>query len=247
MDKSSAIYIGMATCGLASGARKIHDEVVRLVAEKGYPVTVHPTGCVGMCHNEPLLEIQMEGRARVTYRQVTVESVESILKAHFVDQTIFPDLAFGQSVEEGARPYEGVSAFNDTDYFRKQNKIVSRRCGVIDPSSIEDYLATNGYKALETVLKTMTPEQVVEVVTRSGLRGRGGAGFPTGLKWKFTYQSQGDEKYVVCNADERDPGAFMDRSVLEGDPHSVLEGMTIAAFAIGHAQKGYHLLPGRIP
>ncbi|MDA8150596.1 MAG: hydrogenase, partial [Nitrospiraceae bacterium] len=239
MDKTSSIYIGMATCGLASGAKKIHDEVLRIVAQKHYPVTVHPTGCVGMCHNEPLLDVQVAGRSRVTYTQVTPESVEGILKAHFEDQTVFPEHLFGQEEIEGHSLYEGVPNFNDTDYFRKQNKIVSRRCGVIDPSSIDDYLATNGYKALEKVLGGMTPEQVIEVVTISGLRGRGGAGFPTGLKWKFTLQSQGDEKYVVCNADEGDPGAFMDRSVLEGDPHSVLEGMTIAAFAIGHAKKGY--------
>ncbi len=239
MDKTSSIYIGMATCGLASGAKKIHDEVLRIVAQKHYPVTVHPTGCVGMCHNEPLLDVQMVGRSRVTYTQVTPESVEGILKAHFEDQTVFNEHLFGQEEIAGNALYEGVQNFDDTDYFRKQNKIVSRRCGVIDPSSIDDYLATNGYKALEKVLGGMTPEQVIEVVTISGLRGRGGAGFPTGLKWKFTLQSQGDEKYVVCNADEGDPGAFMDRSVLEGDPHSVLEGMTIAAFAIGHAKKGY--------
>ena len=239
MDKTSSIYIGMATCGLASGAKKIHDEVLRIVAQKHYPVTVHPTGCVGMCHNEPLLDVQMAGRSRVTYTQVTPESVEGILKAHFEDQTVFAEHLFGQEEIDGHSLYEGVQNFDDTDYFRKQNKIVSRRCGVIDPSSIDDYLATNGYKALEKVLGGMTPEQVIEVVTISGLRGRGGAGFPTGLKWKFTLQSQGDEKYVVCNADEGDPGAFMDRSVLEGDPHSVLEGMTIAAFAIGHAKKGY--------
>ena len=229
----------MATCGLASGARRIMEAVEKEARENGYELAVHPTGCIGMCHNEPILEVEAPGQPRITYAQVTPESVPSILEAHFLKGTYFPELVYGQTPGSESSPIEGLSILKDADYFRKQVKIVSKRCGVIDPASIDDYLKTGGYNALKTVLLEKTPEAVIETLIQSGLRGRGGAGFPTGLKWKFTRQSQGDIKYVVCNADEGDPGAVMDRSVLEGDPHSVIEGMIIGAFAIGNARQGY--------
>ena len=229
----------MATCGLASGARRILEAVEKESRERGYELTVHPTGCIGMCHNEPILEVEVAGQPRITYAQVTPESVPSILESHFKNGTYFPELVYGQTPAAEHPAIDGLPMLADADYFRKQVKIVSRRCGVIDPSSIDDYLKTGGYNALKTVLAGETPDSVIDTILRSGLRGRGGAGFSTGMKWKFTRQAQGDTKYVVCNADEGDPGAFMDRSVLEGDPHSVIEGMIIGAFAIGNTRQGY--------
>ncbi|MHB8421792.1 MAG: NADH-ubiquinone oxidoreductase-F iron-sulfur binding region domain-containing protein [Leptospirales bacterium] len=233
------IYIGMATCGLASGARRVLEAVERESQEHGYDLAIHSTGCIGMCHNEPILEVEVSGQPRVTYAQVTPESVTSILESHFKKGTYFPELVYGQTAVKDSVAIDGLDRLDEADYFRKQVKIVSKRCGVIDPSSIDDYLNTGGYNALKSILAGWSPDSVIETLIQSGLRGRGGAGFPTGLKWKFTRQSQGDTKYVVCNADEGDPGAFMDRSVLEGDPHSVIEGMIIASFAIGNARQGY--------
>lgn len=238
MSKTN-IYIGMATCGLASGARRIQEAVELEAKNKGYDLVVVPTGCIGMCHNEPIMDVQMPGSPRVTYSQVTPESVPAILESHFNRHAFFPELVYGQTATKDATAIEGLSRLEEADYFRKQVKIVSKRCGIIDPSSIDDYVNTGGYMALRNILASWSPDSVIECILNSGLRGRGGAGFSTGLKWKFTRQASGEIKYVVCNADEGDPGAFMDRSVLEGDPHSVIEGMIIAAFAIGNARQGY--------
>ena len=187
----------MATCGLASGARRILEAVEKESRERGYELTVHPTGCIGMCHNEPILEVEVAGQPRITYAQVTPESVPSILESHFKNGTYFPELVYGQTPAAEHPAIDGLPMLADADYFRKQVKIVSRRCGVIDPSSIDDYLKTGGYNALKTVLAGETPDSVIDTILRSGLRGRGGAGFSTGMKWKFTRQAQGDTKYVV--------------------------------------------------
>lgn len=240
--KNVTVSVGMATCGLASGAKKVYESLKKMTDQyPGYTVTVRQTGCVGMCHNEPIVDVEVEGLSKVTYRQVSPETITSILDAHLLKNSFLPELAFGQSagMSNDTPVITGLSLSSEADYFRKQVKIVSKRCGVIDPSSIEDYLATGGYDALKKILAGISPEEVIDIVTASGLRGRGGAGFPTGLKWSFTRKAQGDTKFVVCNADEGDPGAFMDRSVLEGDPHSVIEGMIIGAYAIGNAKKGY--------
>ncbi len=233
------IHIGMATCGLAAGARSILELVEKELQKRGLEARIVPTGCIGMCHNEPLLDITMPGKYRVSYRNVKALIIPQIFDAHFVKGDFAKKYAVCQIPIAGHTPFEGLPLMHDTNFFKGQVKIVSSRCGLIDPSSIDDYIATNGYKALRKMLTSMTPEMVIEEMTKSGIRGRGGGGFPTGLKWKLTRQTPGDEKYVVCNADEGDPGAFMDRSILEGDPHSVLEGMLAAAYSIGNSKKGY--------
>jgi NADP-reducing hydrogenase subunit HndC len=191
-------------------------------------VKVVTTGCFGLCAEGPIVVVYPEG---AMYTMVRVEDVKEIVEEHLVKGRIVKRLlAGGKETDDTAKSLENV------DFFKRQVRIALRNCGVINPENIDEYIAYDGYKALAKVLTEMTPEQVIEVVKKSGLRGRGGAGFPAGLKWEFTARAKGDLKYVCCNADEGDPGAFMDRSILEGDPHSVLEAMAIAAYAVGSSQ-----------
>ncbi|MBZ4663899.1 MAG: nuoF [Caloramator sp.] len=196
------------------------------------------TGCFGLCELGPVVIVYPEG---AFYSRVKVEDVEEIVAEHLVKGRPVTRLLYTETVDEGR-----IKSLNETGFYKKQERIALRNCGVIDPENIDEYIAFDGYKALAKVLTTMTPEQVIEEVKKSGLRGRGGGGFPTGLKWEFTAKSKADQKYVVCNADEGDPGAFMDRSILEGDPHSVLEAMTIAGYAIG-ANQGYIYVRAEYP
>ncbi|CDF57362.1 NADH-quinone oxidoreductase subunit NuoF [Thermobrachium celere] len=196
------------------------------------------TGCFGLCELGPVVIVYPEG---AFYSRVKVEDVEEIVAEHLVKGRPVTRLLYTETVEEGR-----IKSLNETGFYKKQERIALRNCGVIDPENIDEYIAFDGYKALAKVLTTMTPEQVIEEVKKSGLRGRGGGGFPTGLKWELTAKSKADQKYVVCNADEGDPGAFMDRSILEGDPHSVLEAMAIAGYAIG-ANQGYIYVRAEYP
>jgi len=221
--RKRVISVGLGSCGVAAGAREIYSRLQGLIAEEDLPVSLRRVGCVGMCYHEPLVDLADDGRPVVTYGRVTVEDAERILREHALG---------GRPVEELVVRREG-----DADpFFDRQQRIVLRNCGHVDPESIDDYLEAGGYRALESVLASGSPEDVIAEVSASGLRGRGGAGFPTGRKWQFTRQAPGSPKYVVCNADEGDPGAFMDRGVLESDPHSVIEGMLIASYAIGAEQ-----------
>ncbi|GFR34610.1 NADH-quinone oxidoreductase subunit NuoF [Thermobrachium celere] len=196
------------------------------------------TGCFGLCELGPVVIVYPEG---AFYSRIKVEDVEEIVAEHLVKGRPVTRLLYTETVEEGR-----IKSLNETGFYKKQERIALRNCGVIDPENIDEYIAFDGYKALAKVLTTMTPEQVIEEVKKSGLRGRGGGGFPTGLKWELTAKSKADQKYVVCNADEGDPGAFMDRSILEGDPHSVLEAMAIAGYAIG-ANQGYIYVRAEYP
>ncbi|UCG39086.1 MAG: SLBB domain-containing protein, partial [bacterium] len=232
------IVIGMGTCGLASGARGVLSEVEGQMKSLSMEVPILKTGCIGMCYQEVLVDISLPGKARVTYAKVEPDMVPRIIKEHLVSGKPVKDYAIGQIITNGEKPYKDIPTYEEMDFFKKQTRIVLRRCGFIDPEKIEDYLDTDGYKGAEKALTTMSPTIVREVVKKSGLRGRGGGGFPTGLKWEFCANAAGDPKYLICNADEGDPGAFMDRSVLEGDPHAVIEGMIIGAYAIG-ARYGY--------
>lgn len=218
------IRIGMASCGIAAGSRKVYDAFSAWLANRGLPVKLKRTGCLGMCYNEPLVEVQSPAGERTYYKRVAPRDVERILKEHIQEARPVAELA--------------VSAEEWDSLMGKQVRIVLRNCGIIDPEDIDDYIASGGYEALKKALTDMTPDQVIDEVLKSGLRGRGGAGFPTGTKWKLARQSAGSPKYLVCNADEGDPGAFMNRNVLESDPHSVIEGMIIAGYAIG-ASIGY--------
>ncbi len=202
-------------------------------------VKVVQTGCFGLCARGPIVVIYPEG---AMYTMVKVEDVKEIVEEHLVKGRIVKRLLISTEEEDKdlARSHENI------DFFKKQFRIALRNCGIIDPENIDEYIAYDGYKALGKVLTEMTPDEVIDVVTRSGLRGRGGAGFPTGRKWAFARASVADQKYVCCNADEGDPGAFMDRSVLEGDPHSILEAMAIAGYAIG-ANQGYIYVRAEYP
>lgn len=214
------ILVGQGSCGIATGAKKTSAELEKQLSQRGISdVIVDKTGCVGTCFLEPIVDIyDDEGNLVTRYTKVEPEKVAEILDRHVVG---------GEPVTEYAITPE------DQAFLAKQKKIVLRNCGVINPEKIEEYTATGGYEATRKVLTTMSPEDVIEEIKTSGLRGRGGAGFPTWFKWNAAKQNQADEKYMVCNADEGDPGAFMDRSVLEGDPHSVIEGMIIGGYAMG--------------
>ena len=209
-----------------------------ILKEKGIEnVRVIQTGCFGLCAKGPIVIIRPED---TFYAMVTPDDCEEIIETHIIN---------GNRVERLlCKDIDGtiVNKLDDLNFYKKQKRIALKNCGVINPEDIDEYIAFDGYLALEKVLSDMTPEEVIETVKNSGLRGRGGAGFPTGKKWELTRQSQGKQKYVVCNADEGDPGAFMDRSILEGDPHSVLEAMAIAAYAIG-ADKGYIYVRAEYP
>lgn len=201
-------------------------------------VKVIHTGCFGLCEKGPIVVVYPEG---ATYSRVTLEDVKEIVEEHLVKGRIVKRLLLGD------KDAEDVSkALEEVGFFKHQVRIALRNCGVINPENIEEYIARDGYRALGKVLTEMTPEQVIDIMKRSGLRGRGGAGFPTGLKWEFAAKAKGDQKYVCCNADEGDPGAFMDRSILEGDPHTVLEAMAIAGYAIG-ANQGYIYVRAEYP
>ncbi|WP_106005478.1 NADH-quinone oxidoreductase subunit NuoF [Neomoorella humiferrea] len=227
----------MSTCGQAAGGARVMAALEEEIKRLGLQVDVGQTSCIGMCYAEPIVEITLPGKPRVFYGDVAPERVPPLISGHVVQGEPVREWALIQIPGE-ASPYDGIPVMDASPYYGRQVRVVTSRLGLTDPESLDGYIATGGYEALRKVLGSMTPEEVIEEIKVSGLRGRGGAGFPTGLKWSFTRQAAGEKKYVVCNADEGDPGAFMDRSVLEGDPFSVIEGMTIAAYAIG-ADEGY--------
>lgn len=236
--KKTVIVVGLGTCGIAAGGEKIWNAIKGEINNKKLDIEMVYSGCVGMCYKEPIIEVHKPGMPRVIYGDVNPENALQILQEHAVNGKVFKDLAVAQDLKEGAAKIPDVPVLNELPFYKKQVKTAIAKCGVINPDSIEEYIAFGGYEALEKVLSGMSQTDVIEEVKKSGLRGRGGGGFSTGLKWEFAYKAQGDKKYVVCNADEGDPGAFMDRSVLEGDPHAVLEGMAICGFTIG-ADEGY--------
>lgn len=239
------IILGMGSCGIAAGANAVLEEFKKQLAAKGLDLTPGYTSCLGMCHHEVLVEITYPGGPRVYYGNVRPAMVARLVEEHVSGGRPVTEWAIAQE-SDGAVPVPGVPELLSMPFYRKQRRGVLRRCGRINPDSLEEYLATGGYASLEKVLERLSPEEVIDEVKRSGLRGRGGAGFPTGLKWEFTRRAPGEKKYIVCNADEGDPGAFMDRSVLEGDPHAVIEGMLIAAYAIG-ADEGYIYVRAEYP
>ena len=203
-----------------------------------YEIEVLKTGCLGLCELGPIVVVYPEG---VLYSNVGADDIKELVESHFIHNEILERLAYKTGEGEGK-----VRNLNELDFFKKQMRIALRNCGIIDPENIDEYIAFDGYMALEKVLTSMKPSDVIAVIKESGLRGRGGGGFPTGVKWAFAAAQDNDEKYIICNADEGDPGAFMDRSVLEGDPHSAIEAMTIGGYAIG-SNKGFIYVRAEYP
>ncbi len=239
MYRSNVLVCGGTGC-TSSNSLKIVEKLKEEIKAKGLEkeVNVITTGCFGLCALGPIMVVYPEGSF---YSMVKVEDIPEIVEEHLLKGRIVTRLLYQETVEE-----DTIKSLNKTAFYAKQKRVALRNCGVIDPEKIDDYIAVDGYAALGKVLTEMTPEQVIQTILDSGLRGRGGAGFPTGLKWKFAAANDADQKYVCCNADEGDPGAFMDRSVLEGDPHAVLEAMAIAGYAIG-ASKGYIYVRAEYP
>jgi len=231
------IYVGTGTCGLGAGAGKTRAAIRAWVDAAAVEVDVIEVGCIGLCVEEPLVDIQLPGRTRLSFSRVTEKKAAPLLTAVFAGQA-FPMEPLAQFRHEGAMPWPGVRWLDEHPFFGPQTRWVLAHCGIVDPTSLDEYLARGGYGALATALRTMTPADVCREVELSGLRGRGGGGFPTGTKWTIARKQAADQKYMICNADEGDPGAFMDRAVMEGDPHRVLEGLALAAYAIG-ASKAY--------
>ena len=228
------ILVGAATCGRAAGANAVLEAIDSALAKHKLKAVITQVGCIGLCYIEPIIDIVKPGRPHIFYGNLTPELASQLVEDYIVNDNPRPDLALGTVGNSGV---EGIPEFYDLPMLKPQVRISLRNCGLIDPESINHYIANGGYSGLVKAL-AMAPEEVIDEMKKSGLRGRGGAGFPTGLKWEFCRKSPGTEKYIICNADEGDPGAFMDRSLLEGDPHAVLEGMLIGAYAIG-ATEGY--------
>ena len=221
------IIIGLGSCGIASGGIKVKETLETLAKESKLNISFGETGCMGMCYKEPMIEIA-DDNGRTIYGDVDEKAAKKIFESHIVNNTPLADYIVLDSKNGGT----------EKDFMSRQKRIVLERCGKINPESLDDALELDAYKGLEKAIKTMTPAQVIEEVLKAGIKGRGGAGFPTGMKWKFAAGNAADQKYITCNADEGDPGAFMDRSILEGDPHSVIEGLIIGGYAIG-ATEGY--------
>ncbi len=242
--EKTRVLVGLATCGIASGAAPVLDKFNAL-AEGNDKVFVSQTGCVGICQYEPVVEVITPDKKKTLYVKVTPEKAEQIYNEHVLGGKPVEDFVVGTVLPSGEDNL--AMSLEETVFLKKQTRIALRNCGHIDPEQIEQYVATDGYQALNKVLTTMSPDDVIQTMLDSGLRGRGGAGFPTGLKWKFASGNRGNvQKFVCCNADEGDPGAFMDRSVLEGDPHAVLEAMAIAGYAIG-SNMGYIYVRAEYP
>ncbi len=239
MYRSHVLVCGGTGC-TSSHSAEIIAEFEKEIAEKGLAdeIKVIRTGCFGLCALGPIVVVYPEG---AFYSQIKVEDVPEIVDEHLIKGRIVKHLLFDDTVAG-----ETVKSLNETQFYKKQKRVALRNCGVIDPENINEYIAMDGYQALAKCLTEYTPEQVIQIVKDSGLRGRGGGGFPTGLKWSFTSKNKADQKYVVCNADEGDPGAFMDRSVLEGDPHCIVEAMAICGYATG-ATEGYIYVRAEYP
>jgi len=257
--KRLKILIGSASCGIAAGARDVEAAATEAVEQLGLDATVSRTGCIGFCQREPLVDLVLPDGPRLSYGNMTAKRIRSLLEAYAQGKDLKPKTALCRRQSEehlaadetheypiSTNGLAEVPEASKLEFFRRQQRVILRNCGSIDPLVFEEAIARGAYRGALRALKQMTPDEVIEEVLQSGLRGRGGAGFPTGRKWGFARKSPSDVKYVICNADEGDPGAFMDRSVLEGDPHAVLEGMITAAYAIG-ASQGYIYVRSEYP
>ncbi|MEM1695686.1 MAG: NADH-quinone oxidoreductase subunit NuoF [Desulfurococcaceae archaeon] len=227
------VHIPISSCTLAAGADEIYRAIEKYIEETGISAEVHRVGCMGLCYLDPWVMLAGKGLPPVIYANIKPTDIEEIITKYLSGDFT---RAYALRFRVDNRDY-GIPSLDDKPEWKHQVRFVSRNCGLIDPESIDEYVKTGGYEGLKRALK-MKPEEVIEVIRKSGLRGRGGAGFPTWLKWKITYEQKSDEKFVICNGDEGDPGAFMNRLLAESDPHRVVEGLIIAGYAVG-ASKGY--------
>jgi NADH:ubiquinone oxidoreductase subunit F (NADH-binding) len=239
------LFIGTGTCGLGAGAGKTLEAIKSCLSGRGVQADIVEVGCVGLCSAEPIVDIQLPGKSRVSFHTVTEDTVPMLLEQVFSGH-IPAESVLGQYREKSQSPWADVPYIDEHPFFAPQTRWVLANCGIIDPNSIEEYMAYGGYKAFANAIREYTPIQLCNIIEASGLRGRGGGGFPTGKKWKFALNMAAEQKYMICNADEGDPGAFMDRAVIEGDPHRLLEGMGIAAYSIG-ATKAYVYIRAEYP
>ncbi|MFW6294365.1 MAG: NAD(P)H-dependent oxidoreductase subunit E, partial [Halanaerobium sp.] len=236
----SHVLVCTGTGCVSSGAKTLKEKMEEELAAKDMSgeIKIVETGCHGFCEKGPIMIVYPEG---VFYCEVSEDDVAEIVEEHLLKGRTVERLLFKEPMTE-----EQIPSYQDIDFYKKQKRIALSNCGKIDPEDIDEYIALGGYEAAGEVLTNMSSQDVINELKNSGLRGRGGGGFPTGLKWQFARNSDSDKKYVICNADEGDPGAFMDRSILEGDPHKVIEGMIIAAYAIG-ADEGYVYVRAEYP
>jgi len=240
------IYIGTGTCGLGAGAGKTLAKISHFLNEKNIKAKIIEVGCIGLCAEEPIVDIQLVGRTRVSFSKVTAANVEHLLIEVFEQNRIPNQNVIGQHRHDNYQAWDSVPYIDEHEFFAPQTRWVLKNCGLLDPLSISEYVAHGGYHALTQALNKQTPTEICQIIDLSGLRGRGGGGFPTGKKMKLALAASADQKYIICNADEGDPGAFMDRAVIEGDPHRLLEGLAIAAYGIG-ASRAYIYIRAEYP
>lgn len=252
--------VGMATCGLAAGAQPVYELLKGKAQKIGWDGIIERTGCIGFCHKEPLLHIIIPGKPRLTYEHVDEKVAEKIweelIEGNIPETNLMARLDMDEMVlnARAKKLYNrklddslnSVPQYEDLSFFKLQRRLAMRNCGFIDPDNIFHYIARGGYFAFHKAITEMSPEEIIKEIKASGLRGRGGGGFPTGIKWESCRKAEGHPKYVLCNADEGDPGAYMDRNLIESDPHSILEGMLIGAYAIG-ANEGYIYVRAEYP
>jgi NADH-quinone oxidoreductase subunit F len=244
-SKIPIVYLGTASCGRAAGAMEVLNSVQKTLKENRLKAKIVQVGCIGPCYLEPLMDIKLPDRPRISYANVNSEKAQKIIESYLIKEDPQAQLAVGHFGDENYEFVNSIPRFFDLPMLKPQVRVVLRNCGFIDPEEIDHYLANQGYLGIMNAF-SKGPEKVIEEVKESGLRGRGGAGFPTYRKWEICKNSSAKTKYMICNADEGDPGAFMNRSLIEGDPHSVLEGMLIAAYAIG-ASRGYIYIRAEYP
>jgi NADH:ubiquinone oxidoreductase subunit F (NADH-binding)/Pyruvate/2-oxoacid:ferredoxin oxidoreductase delta subunit len=229
-----AIYIGAGTCGLGAGAGKTKEAIIQYLNTNEIEAELLEVGCIGLCSAEPLVDVKLPGFNRVSFSNVGADKVNQVLNSTF-NMEIENEQVLCQ-FDDKNREWEQVPFLAGHPFFEPQERLVLKNCGIVNPTSIDEYIALGGYKGFVEIINKEYPDRVCDIVEQSELRGRGGGGFPTGKKWKFAAKTDADQKYLICNADEGDPGAFMDRAVIEGDPHRLIEGMAIAAYAIGASE-----------
>jgi len=225
-------YVGAGTCGLGAGAEKTIESIKEYLTTNNIEGEIIEVGCIGLCSAEPMVDIKVPGKDRVSFKNVNSDKVDELLNS-VIEGNIPQDMLLGQHISKSNTRWENVKDINDNTFFALQTRMVLDNCGIIDPQSIEEYMFRGGYSAFLETISSKTQAEICDTILKSGLRGRGGGGFLTGKKWKFALNTEASKKYMICNADEGDPGAFMDRAIIEGDPHKLLEGLSISAYGIG--------------